>query len=1099
MAPRAHCHTRPPPHAPDAPPAPPPPSSSGPAETTTDAHKRQGDALLRKLITSEGHEDFDAWATRVGTGCEWARPGGLHHEFARICGVWQSRGYISAPDKTIAPNELRAVKAGWKIVFSRIVGELMPDGWCDKIPIFKEMSDEAERQARKRKINAGRTLTRRAECELQLSDALQIAEECLARAEQSVGGQAMLKSLHAHQQIVWALQGKRGMLLARQHTSDAIVKPFGAGEEFGPRLFRCELQPECLVLERELKGEAAQQTMELLGVIPCRKTILCPVAALAMLRLYQFGRSFQGGLPPDNIVPHGDGDWPFFESHLGDFSKFRSRKSGVCTDALVEAATSLGFDATGGVLSSIRNLSTAMLSGNPDVSEADANIVNDHSGRKRQKADTNYNKIESGATLAQAMYGTNDPQMSAALKALVHARTHMREQLTEMTLLLVTDGFRARYMADEQSSTIKRFFKTTLYLIGSFIVLSRARPYDKQDLLDARGASLYERYAFVQKMLEPIASHPCFVEIGAILRRYEDTEIDLGSRAQQTASSLFAAVDVTRTVSNVMAAQLESQTAEIAKMHEKERFTSQEVRDLKEEWDAHEPVDRVDELLEEMRFSMALARLSRLKPASRRAAALLRAVATPWSVWLASDGEVSLLRDSRYQDGSEARWRAHESAYHGTEALLHLEEEDEGTLGPAAVAASRRRRVFDLTSLPRRPRPSLPSPPPLPPPSLPLSAPTSSSIPSSSSSALVIAAPAPAATSAASATADAATIAAKVLTLDGKLAPIIGRFVHHGLQLEHDDAWPSDYKKGGAKKTRQKVRDLVAAALCKTLAPVEPSECDPAFRPDRLLYALHDCEPKNKQTWTAAIQAEDTVRFDAARAFILVPTNLAALQAGLCEHGLTAPDPALLPPPPPPLSAPPRIDLRGDNVAPDFYIAMDPSTAGFGFAKFHVRDSCIERVEYFSVKLRGSDIAAKLVHLTRVVAAVLEGARECFIEPYFAPDRQSGAPVNHYVRAVALQQCGLAHVPYQWCEMKRWMQDKANGGLGVTLTGDEKHEAFRVAISGRLNGAASSLLDNDETAAVGIGLRKLHEKQISAAAGGNAVPLLRVSPPVSEK
>mmetsp|Transcript_31374 Transcript_31374/g.99989 ORF Transcript_31374/g.99989 Transcript_31374/m.99989 type:complete len:319 (+) Transcript_31374:80-1036(+) len=55
-----------------------------------------------------------------------------------------------------------------------------------------------------------------------------------------------------------------------------------------------------------------------------------------------------GGLPPDNIVPYGDGDWPFFESLLGDFSKFRSRKCGVCTDALMEAATSLGYDATGG-------------------------------------------------------------------------------------------------------------------------------------------------------------------------------------------------------------------------------------------------------------------------------------------------------------------------------------------------------------------------------------------------------------------------------------------------------------------------------------------------------------------------------------------------------------------------------------------------------------------------------------------------------------------------------------------------------------------------------------------------------------------------------
>jgi len=306
LAPRAHRLTRPPPHAPTAArahrrtrptrrPRPPPPSSAGYDETTTDAHKRQGAAYLQAIVASEGHADFDAWATRVGGGCEWERPGGLQHEFARICRVWQSRGYISSPEKTIATNELRAVKAGWKIVFSTIVGKLMPNGWCDEIPIFKEMSREAERQARKRKIDAGRTLTRRAECELQLKDALQIAQECLARAEQSVGGQAMLKFLHAHQQIVWALQGKRGMLLVRQRTSDAIVKPFGAGEEFGPRLFCCELQPECLVLERELKGEAAQQTMELLGVIPCRKTILCPVAALAMLRLYQFGRSFQGG------------------------------------------------------------------------------------------------------------------------------------------------------------------------------------------------------------------------------------------------------------------------------------------------------------------------------------------------------------------------------------------------------------------------------------------------------------------------------------------------------------------------------------------------------------------------------------------------------------------------------------------------------------------------------------------------------------------------------------------------------------------------------------------------------------------------------------
>ena len=196
------------------------------------------------------------------------------------------------------------------------------------------------------------------------------------------------------------MQGKRvALLVTKQHTSDAFVKHFGAGREFCSRLFRSEQQPECLVLERRVKGTAAQQTKELLAVIPCRHPALCPIVALALTRVAQFGRNHAGLLPPAKIQQYGEGDHPLFDPHLGDHTAFRKS---IDTGAVNEAVRELGHKVSGGVLTALRNVSVAMLSGNPDVSEVEELAVNEHSGKKRQKADTNYAKVDAGVTLAQA-------------------------------------------------------------------------------------------------------------------------------------------------------------------------------------------------------------------------------------------------------------------------------------------------------------------------------------------------------------------------------------------------------------------------------------------------------------------------------------------------------------------------------------------------------------------------------------------------------------------------------------------------------------------------------------------------------------------------
>ena len=102
--------------------------------------------------------------------------------------------------------------------------------------------------------------------------------------------------------------------------------------------------------------------------------------------------------------------------------------------------------------------------------------------------------------------------------------------------------------------------------------------------------------------------------------------------------------------------------------------------------------------------------------------------------------------------------------------------------------------------------------------------------------------------------------------------------------------------------------------------------------------------------------------------------------------------------------------------------------------------------------------------------------------------------VNHYVRAIPLQQCALAGVEWEMLANRLDGVARPRRGLGCSRSAASKHDDFRAAISARLYGTATAELNDDETAAVGIGLRKLFDRSILARPG-SAVPLTRIPPP----